>query len=199
MRGFGFVGLERFGMPAPSFFRMANPLRLVASDGLSVAAPVTEAGAFEAFFEAESPTLFRRLCLVTGNRHEAEEVMQDAFISVFERWDRVGAMENPTGYLYRTAFRVVSRRWRRAARALEHALRRGPEMDEFAQADHRESLRRALGSLTLRQRTAVVLTELLDYSSDEAATVMGVRPVTVRVLASQARAAMRPMLEDRDE
>jgi RNA polymerase sigma factor (sigma-70 family) len=178
---------------------MANPLRLVASDGISIAAPVTEAARFEEFFEAESRTLYRRLCLVTGNRHEAEEVMQDAFISVFERWDRVSAMENPNGYLYRTAFHAVHKRTRRAARALGHVMRLRPAVDEFAAADVRDSLRRALAKLTRRQRTAVVLTELLDYSSEEAAAIMGVRAVTVRVLASQARAAMRPMLEERDE
>ena len=88
----------------------------MASDGVSVPAPLTEAR-FEDFFEAESRTLYRRLCLVTGNRHEAEEVMQEAFISVLERWDRVGAMENPTGYLYRTAFHEVHKRSRRAARS----------------------------------------------------------------------------------
>jgi RNA polymerase sigma-70 factor (ECF subfamily) len=177
---------------------MANPLRLVVSDGISVPAPVTEAARFEAFFETESPSLYRRLCLVTGNRHEAEEIMQDAFISLFERWDRVSVMENPTGYLYRTAFRAVNKRSKRAARALEQLVRRKPEVDEFARADDRASLRAALGRLTRRQRMAVVLTELLDFSSEEAAAIMGVRAVTVRVLASQGRAALRSGLENRD-
>lgn len=178
---------------------MAKPLRLVASDGISVPAPVSEALRFEEFFEAESGTLFRRLCLVTGNRQEAEEIMQDAFISVLERWDRVSAMDNPTGYLYRTAFHLVHKRSKRAARALRGMVLMRPEADEFAAADDREIVRRALGKLTRRQRAAVVLTELLGYSSEEAAGIMGARAVTVRVLASQGRAAMRRMLEQRDE
>ena len=190
---------ERSRVPEPSSFGMANPLRLVADDGTSIPAPISEAARFEDFFEAESRTLYRRLCLVTGNRHEAEEVMQDAFISLLERWDRVSGMENPTGYLYRTAFRAVWKRSRRARRALEHLMPRRAEIDEFAAADDRESLRRALGKLSRRQRTAVVLTELLDYSSEEAGRIMGIRAVTVRVLASQARAAIRPMVEERDE
>jgi RNA polymerase sigma-70 factor (ECF subfamily) len=171
----------------------------VASDGISVPAPVSEAGRFEEFFEAESRTLYRRLCLVTGDRQEAEEVMQDAFISVLERWDRVSAMENPTGYLYRTAFHAVHKRSRRAARALRHIVLMRPEHDEFAAADDREIVRRALGLLTRRQRAAVVLTELLGYSSEEAGTIMGARAVTVRVLASQGRAAMRRILGGSDE
>ena len=83
---------------------MTRPLRLVASAGISIPEIVSEPQSFEDFFEAESPALFLRLCLITGNRHEAEEVMQDAFLSLFERWDRVRDMEDPTGYLYRTAF-----------------------------------------------------------------------------------------------
>ena len=46
----------------------------VVSFGVSVPEAVGDASSFEAFFEAESASLFRRLCLVTGNRHEAEEV-----------------------------------------------------------------------------------------------------------------------------
>jgi RNA polymerase sigma-70 factor (ECF subfamily) len=178
---------------------MSRPLRLVASDGTSVPAPRTEARRFEDFFEAESRTLYRRLCLVTGNRHEAEEVMQDAFISVLERWDRVSAMENPTGYLYRTAFHEVHKRSRRAARAVRHLVQMRPEIDDFAAAEDREIVRRALGELSRRQRAAVVLTELLGFSSEEAGAIMGARPVTVRVLASQGRATMRRILEGPDE
>lgn len=178
---------------------MSRPLRLVASDRTSVPAPLSEARRFEEFFEAESRALYRRLCLITGNREEAEEVMQDAFVSILERWDRVSALEDPTGYLYRTAFHVVHKRSRRAARALRQIVFKDPGIDEFAAADDREIVRRALGMLTLRQRAAIVLTELLGYSSEEAAGIMGTRAVTVRVLASQGRAAMRRMLGERDE
>jgi RNA polymerase sigma-70 factor (ECF subfamily) len=177
---------------------MEKPLRLVAREGASVAEPVGEARRFEEFFEAESPMLFRRLCLVTGNRQEAEEVMQDAFISVFERWDRVKGMENPTGYLYRTAFHVVDKRTRRAARVVRQTVLMQPEVDDFAVADDREIVRRALGQLTRRQRIAVVLTELLGYSSEEAGEIMGARAVTVRVLASQGRRAMAGVLGGSD-
>jgi RNA polymerase sigma-70 factor (ECF subfamily) len=178
---------------------MSKPLRLVASDRASVHASLSEGRQFEEFFEAESRTLYRRLCLVTGNRQEAEEVMQDAFISVLERWDRVSTMENPVGYLYRTAFHEVHRRSRRAARAARTVLLMRQEVDEFAAAEDRETVRRALRLLSRRQRAAVVLTELLGYSSEEAAKIMGARAVTVRVLASQGRSTMRRVLEPPDE
>jgi RNA polymerase sigma-70 factor (ECF subfamily) len=171
----------------------------VAPDGLSIPEVVSEARSFEEFFEAESRTLFRRLCLVTGNRHEAEEVMQDAFLKVFEGWQRVRDMEDPTGYLYRTAFNLSKKRSRRAALAVRRTLGLADNVDEFAAADARSAVAEALSTLTPRQRAAIVLTELLGYSSESAGEVLGVRPVTIRVLASQGRAAMKRTLEPRDD
>jgi DNA-directed RNA polymerase specialized sigma24 family protein len=48
---------------------------------------------FESFFRAEHARLFRAMYLVTRNSHDAEELMQDAFLNVWERWDRVGRMD----------------------------------------------------------------------------------------------------------
>jgi RNA polymerase sigma factor (sigma-70 family) len=177
---------------------MPQPLRLVFSDGRTAGKAVSEAQSFEEFFEAESPTMFRRLCLITGNRHEAEEVMQDAFLNVFERWDRVRQMEDPTGYLYRTAFNAFKRRSRRAAMAFRRALAVGEPADEYAAADARFMVEQGLSELSPRQRAAIVLTELLGYSSEAAGKMLGVRPVTVRALASQGRAAMRRTVEPDD-
>lgn len=53
--------------------------------------------AFETFCEREKEGLYGALCLVTGNRFEAEERTQDAFARLLERWDRVGAMDDPRG------------------------------------------------------------------------------------------------------
>lgn len=159
---------------------------------------MSEAQSFEEFFEAESRAMFRRLCLVTGNRHDAEEVMQDAFLKVFERWDRVRQMEDPTGYLYRTAFNVFKRRSRRAAMALRRTFGVGETVDEFAAADARFMVEEGLSELSPRQRAAIVLTELLGFNSEAAGRVLGVRPVTVRALASQGRAVMKRTLERDD-
>jgi RNA polymerase sigma-70 factor (ECF subfamily) len=189
---------KRYGLYLASSLWMTRPLRLVASDGVSVP-EAAEPQSFEDFFEAESPALFRRLCLITGNRHEAEEVMQDAFLSLFERWDRIRHLEDPTGYLYRTAFNAFRRRSRRAALALRKTLGLAPAVDELEAADDRQVVSEALRKLSRRQRTALVLTELIGYGSEDAGKLMGVRPVTVRALASQGRAAMRRILERRHE
>jgi RNA polymerase sigma-70 factor (ECF subfamily) len=156
-------------------------------------------GDFESFYEGERDGLFGALVLITGNRHEAEEIAQDAFVAIWERWDRVSGLENPTGYLYRTAMNGFRKRRRRAALAVRHAIHVAPREDLFAQADARQVVSQAMAGISRRQRAALVLTELLGFSSEEAGRALGIRPVTVRVLASQGRAAMKKSMERRDE
>jgi DNA-directed RNA polymerase specialized sigma24 family protein len=80
------------------------------------------APSFEEFYEATFRRLFTGLCLVTGNRHEAEEVAQESFVRVFERWDHVGVLEDPTGYLFRVSMNVFRSRYRRASLGLRRAF-----------------------------------------------------------------------------
>ena len=170
---------------------MDEPLRLVtvSSDGETPA--VSESTSFEAFFHDEAGTLFRRLCAVTGNSSEAEEIMQDAFLALWERWGRISHMDDPTGYLYRTAMNVYRKRTRRAALAIRRTIASAPDPSPFSEIDVHQDLVAALAELSPRQRAALVLTEVLDYSSEEAGRVLGVTAGTVRGLASRARDALR--------
>jgi DNA-directed RNA polymerase specialized sigma24 family protein len=88
---------------------------------------------------------------------------------------------------------------RRAARQLREIAGAVDRTDEFANVDDRDAIDRALHALTQRQRAAIVLTEVLGYTSPEAAKVMGIRDVSVRALASQGRGTLRRMLENADE
>src|SRR5437667_10726858 len=122
--------------------RMHEPATLVPA--------VTEPESFEGFYEEQRDRLFGALCLITGDRHEAEELAQDAFLAVWERWDRVAAMESPPGYLYRTAMNGFRKRRRRAAIALRRVVRSEAERDVFAEADARQVVARALAGLSRR-------------------------------------------------
>jgi RNA polymerase sigma factor (sigma-70 family) len=161
-------------------------------------APVDELEAsrtFELFYEAEARTLFRRLWLVTGNRAEAEELMQDAFLIVWERWDRVGEMDDPIGYLYRTAMNLFRKRYRRATLALRRTVGLAPSNDDFSDADDRQVVRHVLATLPPRQRAALVLTEMLGFSSKEAGDALGVTDATIRSLTRHGRDAFRTVME----
>jgi RNA polymerase sigma-70 factor (ECF subfamily) len=167
---------------------------------LAVEAPgATEASrSFETFYDTEGRTLFRRLWLVTGNRAEAEEIMQDAFLKVWERWEQVGAMEDPVGYLYRTAMNLFRKRYRRAALAIRRSIGLATSGDDFADADDRDTVRRVLSTLPPRQRAALVLTEMLGFNAEEAGRALGVRASTIRSLSHQGRESFRRAMEVED-
>jgi RNA polymerase sigma-70 factor (ECF subfamily) len=157
------------------------------------------AGHFEAFFEQHHERLFRALWLLTRNRQEAEEVMQDAFLRLWERWDKVIGGPDPVAYLYRTALNVWRSRLRRAAVAARKVIHHIEADHQIGEVEERDAVVRALAPLPPRQRAAIVLMDVLDLSSEQAADVLEIRPVTVRVLAAKARATLAQRMEERHE
>jgi RNA polymerase sigma factor (sigma-70 family) len=153
---------------------------------------------FDEFFEDEHERLFKALYFVTGNRQDAEELMQDAFMKLWERWDQIDRIADPTGYLFRVALNGFRMRRRRAATALRRLTPVVEERDPFVDAEMRADVQRLLLGLTVRQRAALLLVDLLGYSSEQAARILRVRPSTVRALATQGRRALRAKEGARD-
>lgn len=146
---------------------------------------------FEELFLAHHDRLYHALFFITGSADDAEELAQDAFVKLWERWDSIEMIEDPVAWLFRVSlngFRMRARRARVAARRLVPTTN---ARDPFEDVDLREDVLRMLRSLPERQRAALVLTEILDYSSEQAGRILGIRPATVRALASQGRAALR--------
>ncbi len=146
---------------------------------------------FEAFVEEEHDRLFKALYFVTGNRQDAEDLAQDAFLRLWERWDTIDRIHDPTAYLFRVALNGFRARRRRAAMAIRRQLPPLEAPDLFLEAEIRADVRRLLLCLTPRQRAALLLVDLLGYPSEQAARILRVRPSTVRNLASQARGTLR--------
>ena len=117
--------------------------------------------------------------------------MQDAFLKLWERWDRLDTIEDPVAYLFRVALNGVRMRARRARMAARKILPAADARDPFDDVNVREDVRRMLRRISPRQRTAIVLTDIFGYSSEQAARIMSIQPTTVRVLASQGRAALK--------
>lgn len=151
---------------------------------------------FDDFYRDHHGGLFAALCLTTGSRQEADELTQEAFVRVLERWSQVGEMVDPKGYLYRTSMNLFRKRCRREAVLSKLPVPRRTRDDAFAEIDQRDALVRALRELPPRQRAAVVLTTMMDLPSQEAGRLLGVSDSTVRVLASKARAELRPIVEE---
>jgi RNA polymerase sigma-70 factor (ECF subfamily) len=175
---------------------MDRPLRVLRGEEVVETDVVVEPRSFELFFADEHARLFGALCLVTGNRSEAEEIMQDAFLRLWERWDRVATIDDASAYLFRTAMNVFRNRYRRASLALRKTISVAPTEDALATVEDRDVVVRALRGLTPDQRAAVVLTAYVGLTSEEAGKVLGMRAGTVRTLATRARAAIREKAGD---
>jgi RNA polymerase sigma-70 factor (ECF subfamily) len=106
---------------------------------------------FEEFFGTEHARLFGALCFITGDRDEAEEIMQDAFLRLWERWDEL-RLDDASAYLFRTAMNVFRNRYRRTTLSLRKILAIAPSDDAFATVDDRDLVVRTLRDLTADQR-----------------------------------------------
>jgi RNA polymerase sigma-70 factor (ECF subfamily) len=163
------------------------------AEGDVVRLPVAQEGRldFATFFADEHRGLFKLLYFVTGNRADAADLMQDAFLKLWERWDRVDQIADPRAYLFRAALNGSRMRARAAIRAARRLVATAPPHDPFDEVNLRKDVLQMLLTLTARQRAALVLLDMYGYGSKEAARIMGVRPSTVRALATQGRAVLR--------
>jgi RNA polymerase sigma-70 factor (ECF subfamily) len=146
---------------------------------------------FRTFFEDEHRRLFKTLYFVTGDRSEAADLMQEAFLKLWERWDRIDTIDDPRAYLFRVALNGSRMRARAARRAARRTVPFGVVRDPYDDVDIREDVRRMLQQVSPRQRAALVLLDLYGYGSEDAGRIMGIRPSTVRALATQGRAVLR--------
>lgn len=151
----------------------------------------SERARFEGFFEAEYTRLARALYLMTDDVAESEDLAQEAMVRVYERWARVSAMESPTGFLYRTALNLHRSRMRRLAVRARRTWGGPAAVDPAVAAEVKGELGQALASLPDGQREALVLVEWLGMSDEDAGRVLGIKPVSVRVRVSRAKAALR--------
>jgi RNA polymerase sigma-70 factor, ECF subfamily len=146
---------------------------------------------FRTFFEDEHRRLYKTLYFVTGDRTEAADLMQEAFLKLWERWDRIDSIDDPTAYLFKVALNGNRMRTRAARRAARRQIPLGIVRDPFDDVDVRADVLQMLRGIAPRQRAALVLLDLYGYGSEEAARIMGIRPSTVRALATQGRAVLR--------
>lgn len=155
---------------------------------------------FEDFFRATYPRLAQASLLLTGDRAAAEDLAQEAMARALERWDRVRTMVSPEGYVYRTALNLHRKRLRREAvlsRLRVPERRHVPDPAE--EVGPREDALRLLATLSREQREAVVLTEWLGFTAEEAGRVLGIDAASVRGRVHRARAAIRARRGEGDE
>src|SRR5215216_2738630 len=90
---------------------------------------------FRTFFEDEHGRLFKTLYFVTGDRNDAADLMQDAFVKLWERWDRIDEFDDPVAYLFRVALNATRMRTRALRRAALRPLPHSVITDPFEEVD----------------------------------------------------------------
>ena len=149
-------------------------------------------GSFAGLFAAKRVPMVRLATLLVGSPAIAEEVVQDAFTSMGERWDTVEF--RPGAYLRTSVVNGCAGILRRQTIEQRYRAARIEVVDSEI-PEQLIDLRNALDRLTDRQRLVVVLRYFADLPDAEIAEALGVRPATVRSLAHRAVAALRKEME----
>ena len=157
---------------------------------------------FRSYVVARSPALLRTAYMLTGNRADAEDLLQTALAKTCLAWDRIREREAVDGYVRRVMVNTQTSFWRRR-RVSEHPTDELPDVpagrDDTADLDLHDALWTALSALPRRQRAMVVLRYYEDLSEAETAQVMGVSVGTVKSTTSRALAKLRDTSGLRDD
>jgi RNA polymerase sigma-70 factor (ECF subfamily) len=149
---------------------------------------------FEAFYSVEFDRVVRAVYVIVGDRDEAVDITQEAFARTWASWDRIRRKDLPVVFVLATARNLSKshiRRLVRQRRLNDQVVNRDLVEPEDAAV---LTVRAALAQLPEQQRWAVVLCDLADIGSPEAASVMGIAPSTVRVHLARARDRLRQLL-----
>jgi RNA polymerase sigma-70 factor (sigma-E family) len=158
---------------------------------------------FTRFVEARGVALLRFATAITGDRHQAEDLLQAVLERAYARWPKVTGHGDPEWYLRRSLVNAAKDGWRSSRRKAE-ALEQIGQGNEgtyvpFDAVVTRDAVRRALRSLPPGQRTVLVLRYWEGLSEAEAAALMGVSVGTVKSQAHRAMKALRTSIELIDE
>jgi RNA polymerase sigma-70 factor (sigma-E family) len=152
---------------------------------------------FVAFAVARTPDLFRCALLLTGEWHDAEDLVQDAWATVYRHWRRVAAAGQPAAYARAVLVRAfLSRRRRRSSTELPTAEPAASGADVDPDLALRETLLAALRTLDARDRAVVVLRYWDDLDAATTGDLVGCSADAVRTRSRRALARLRTVLGD---
>jgi len=141
--------------------------------------------------------LVGQLFAVCGNRGEAEDAVQEAFVKAVEKPRRFAQVDNPEAWLRTVALNVLRSRYRRATRfhgLLSRAV--AAETTTTALSADRVALVEGLRQLPYEQREAIALHHIVDLPVREIASQLGVPEGTVKARLTRGRARLAPLVHE---
>jgi RNA polymerase sigma-70 factor (sigma-E family) len=149
---------------------------------------------FTDYLHARQPSLLRTAYLLTGDRHQAEDVLQTSLAKLYLAWDKVRDRGSVDAYVRRIMVNENNSLWRRGWKRREHATEVLPEGSPHLDAydDGRgAALWDVVRTLPPKARAVVVLRYYEQLSEAETADVLGISVGTVKSQCSRAIAALR--------
>jgi RNA polymerase sigma-70 factor (ECF subfamily) len=156
-----------------------------------------DAEEFDAMYTASFARLVGQVYAMIGNRDEAQECVQEAFVRAWSHRSKLSNAQAPEAWVRTTAYRLAVSRWRRtlrSRRAPDRALQHQQHTPDVS-PDH-VVLVQALGELPDAQRRALVLHHLCDLTVAEVAAEVGAPVGTVKARLSRGRNALLSLLDD---
>ncbi|MEU1942607.1 sigma-70 family RNA polymerase sigma factor [Streptomyces sp. NPDC020125] len=155
---------------------------------------------FDAFYARTYPWLAARAVMLSGNRQNAEDAVQEAYIEAMRRWPEVRACASPEAWVTTTMRRKLSkdgRRWWFRWKPVEMAGTTVPAATTATVEETAEALAalRALGTLPPRQRQVVVMHSLEGMSYRAISAELGISVGSVGSNLNKARARLSLMLD----
>jgi RNA polymerase sigma-70 factor (sigma-E family) len=151
-----------------------------------------------ALYQTHALSLARLALLVLGDSAAAQDVVQDAFLGLYRRWDKLASADAAPAYLRASVLNGCRTLLKRRPRMALHAAEESLESAEAAMmhTEEQRAMLAAIRRLPARQRETLVLRYYLDMSEDQAARAMGVSRGTVKSATSRAIAAVGRMLKE---
>jgi len=149
-------------------------------------------------FAVHSEQLLRMAVLLTGDRQVAEELVQEAFAHLWQRWPSLHDQAASLGYLRVTLVNLARSSFRRRALELRHRVVPAATVGLLDMAVRVDVLR-ALARLPMRKRACLVLRFYADLSEMETARLLGVSVGTVKSQTHRGLARLGQLLKDSGE
>ena len=157
---------------------------------------------FSAFVADTSGSLYRTAYLLTGgDRHDAQDLVQDALVDTYARWETIRDPGSRQAFVRRVMVRKATRRWRRppVAEVTTAMLPESTVTSHDAEVASSVDLTSALTQLSPKQRAVVVLRYYLDLSEADIAEALGCSTGAVKTHASRALKALGIALDPRPD
>ena len=162
-------------------------------------AKARDGGGFDEFYTSTATTVVAQVCLMVGDRAEAEDAVQEAYARAWQRWRTVGSYDDPTAWVRTVAYRIAVSSWRRARNRWAAHVRSESSTTPIAElSPDTVALVAALREISPGQRRAIVLHHLVGLNVREVARETNASESAVKAQLSRGRQALAPLLSTDD-